>query len=105
MRDESTSQGRGAAGVTDPARWRVTEVRPLADYRLSVRFADGTSGEVDASRLILGTAPGVFAPLRDPTLFASVRIEHGAVTWPGGLDLAPDAMYAEIRARGFWTLG
>ena len=104
MRDETTSQGRRAIGVTDPARWRVTEVRALADYRLSVRFADGTAGEVDASLMILGESAGVFAPLRDPTLFARVYIDHGAVAWPGGLDLAPDAMYDEIRANGSWTL-
>jgi hypothetical protein len=30
-------------------------------------------------------------------------IEHGAVTWAGDLDLAPDAMYDEIKAAGHWT--
>jgi len=29
---------------------------------------------------------------------------YGAVTWPGEIDLAPDAMYAEITATGAWTL-
>jgi hypothetical protein len=47
--------------------------------------------------------PGVFEILRDPVLFAQAGIDHGAVTWPGELDLAPDAMYDEIRARGSWT--
>ena len=31
-------------------------------------------------------------------------VEHGAVTWPGELDLAPDAMYREIKKNGFWKL-
>jgi hypothetical protein len=47
---------------------------------------------------------GVFAALRDPKAFAQVRCEHGYVEWPGDLDLAPDAMYAEIRKRGRWVL-
>jgi hypothetical protein len=70
---------------------------------LAVRFADGTSGEVDVSQLIFGPMPGVFEVLRDPALFAQVGIELGAVTWPGELDLAPDAMYDAIRATGHWT--
>jgi hypothetical protein len=27
------------------------------------------------------------------------------VTWPGEIDLAPDAMYAEIKQGGHWILG
>jgi hypothetical protein len=29
-------------------------------------------------------------------LFAQVFIDYGAVAWPGEIDLAPDAMYAQI---------
>ena len=42
---------------------------------------------------------GVLAPLRDPEFFKRVYVDHGAVAWPGEIDLAPDAMYKEIRAR------
>jgi hypothetical protein len=35
---------------------------------------------------------------------AQVSIDHGAVTWPGDIDLAPDAMYDEIKARGIWVV-
>jgi hypothetical protein len=83
--------------------WRVAEVRALPGYRLVVRFVDGTSGEVAVSKLIFGATPGVFEALRDPAIFAQVGIELGAVTWPGELDLAPDAMYDEIKAHGSWT--
>ena len=88
-----------AAPVIGSVSWHVIEVRPLPGHRLTVRFADGTSGEVDVSKLIFGHTPGVFAPLRDPARFAQVGIQHGAVTWPGDLDLAPDAMYDEIRSK------
>ena len=82
---------------------RAVSVRVTAPYRLEVRFADGTAGEVDMSRLIDAPDAGVFARLRDPVEFARAYIEHGAVTWPGELDLAPDAMYDAISAQGSWT--
>lgn len=83
--------------------WTVVGVRVLDGYRLWIRFVDGTEGEADVSRLILGREPGVFKVLCDPAMFARVGIDHGAVTWPGGLDLAPDAMYDDIKAGGRWT--
>jgi hypothetical protein len=55
------------------------------------------------SQLVFGPAPGVFERLRDRARFEQVGIAHGAVTWPGELDLAPDAMYDEIRSKGSWT--
>ena len=88
-----------------PIPWHVVEVQVLPDHLLRVRFADGTAGEVDAKRLIFGPRPGVFAPLRDPALFARVRLDHGAVTWLDGLDLAPDAMYDAIKCEGRWRPG
>ena len=75
--------------MTPAAPWRVTEMQALAGYRLKVRFRDETQGTVDLSHLVTGSRAGVFAVLRDPNLFAQARIECGAVTWPGGLDLAP----------------
>jgi hypothetical protein len=47
---------------------------------------------------------GVFAPLADPSLFAQVRLDYGAVSWPGDLDFAPDAMYAAIQEHAVWSL-
>jgi hypothetical protein len=37
-------------------------------------------------------------------VFAQVRCDHGFVEWPGDIDLAPDAMYDEIKALGVWIL-
>jgi hypothetical protein len=82
----------------------VVEVQALPDYRLAVKFIDGTSGEVDISRLVMSDSAGVFLQLRDPILFAAAYVEYGAVVWPGGIDLAPDAMYDEIKKNGRWVL-
>jgi hypothetical protein len=82
----------------------VAEVTALDGFRLHVRFVDGLAGEVDMNELVHSPASGVFAELADPARFAEAYVEYGAVTWPGELDLAPDAMYAEIKKTGRWTL-
>ena len=84
--------------------WRVTEVEALDGYRLRVAFADGLTGNVDLSKLIHSPQAGVFTALSDLALFAQVKLEYGAVTWPGELDLAPDAMHSAIREHGEWVL-
>lgn len=81
--------------------WDVVDVQAVPPMALQVRFADGTTGQV---RFEPSHLTGVFEALRDPAIFAQARIESGAVTWPGDLDLAPDAMYAEIKSRGEWVL-
>jgi hypothetical protein len=84
--------------------WRLAAVEALPGFRLRVQFMDGTEGTVDLMGLIQSPGAGVFAALADPSLFSQVFIEHGAVTWPGEIDLAPDAMYAEIKKAGTWVL-
>ena len=103
MRQRTPAEEDPAARVSD-IPWIVVAVRPLPGYRLSVRFLDGTEGEVDVSPMLFGSKAGVFAPLRDEGQFAKVYVDDGAVTWPGELDLAPDAMYDEIKAHGRWTV-
>jgi len=77
--------------------WRVTAVDPLPGFRLRIQFVDRTKGTVDLTALIHSTSAGVFAALADPSVFNQVFVENGAVTWPGEIDLAPDAMYAEVK--------
>jgi hypothetical protein len=81
--------------------WDVVEVKPLEALGLFVRFTDGLSGEV---RFKPEHLSGVFEPLKDPAFFKQVYVDHGAVAWPGQIDLAPDAMYKEIKANGVWVL-
>jgi hypothetical protein len=76
----------------------------FSGYRLHVRFLDGLEGTVDMSHLVSSESAGVFAALRDETVFKQVFLEFGAATWPGEIDLAPDAMYEEIKKNGTWVL-
>lgn len=82
----------------------VLEVTALDGFRLRVRFHDGLQGEVDMCSLVHSPNAGVFAQLADPVRFAQAYVEYGAVTWPGEIDLAPDAMYTEIKKNEKWTI-
>jgi Protein of unknown function (DUF2442) len=74
----------------------VMQVAVIGDYRLRLTFADGTVGDVDfAGR----EWRGVFESLRDPAYFARVEVdpEGGTISWPNGVDMAPEPLYAEAR--------
>jgi Protein of unknown function (DUF2442) len=79
----------------------VIEAKPIAPLTLSVVFADGMKGHVYFK---LSHLTGFFTALADSNFFDQVYIEGGAVTWPNGLDLAPDAMYQNIKESGGWVL-
>jgi hypothetical protein len=110
MSPVETTQPDSSAGVVPSPRpttpWRIVSVRPDDEFRLHVVFADGTAGDVQLrdfveSRSVAGT---LFEALREPAYFRQVRLDLGAVTWPNGADLAPDAMYDAIRANGHWVV-
>jgi hypothetical protein len=73
---------------------RIVRATACEGYTLEVLFDNGASGRIDLSSRLFGP---MFEPLRDPLLFAKVRVdEYGAVCWPNGADLAPDALYRTI---------
>jgi len=76
--------------------WDVIEVKPEPDFCLFVRFQDGLAGHV---RLRQEDLTGALAPLLDARFFEQVFIDYGAVVWPGEIDLAPDAMYAQVASH------
>ena len=90
--------------ITPRAPYRVAEVEALDGWRLRVRHLDGIGGLVDLSALVASPHAGMFAALRDEALFRQVFLDLGAVTWPGEIDLAPDAMHDAIARDGEWIL-
>lgn len=77
----------------------IVEVRPLGGYRLFLRFDDGASGEIDLESVV--RFEGVFALLRDPEMFAQVRVnaELGTIVWPNGADLCADVLHSRVTGR------
>ena len=75
---------------------RITRVTALSGYRLHVEFDDGAAGEIEMADRLFGPA---FEPLRDPNEFGKVFVdEFGAIAWPCGADLAPDAIHRRLTA-------
>jgi hypothetical protein len=76
---------------------KLVEVKPLANYRLHLRYADGVAGEVDLSSLV---GQGVFRLWNDPEMFARVSIGSGGeLRWNDEVDLCADALYLEITGK------
>jgi hypothetical protein len=74
----------------------VVSVQPLQDYHLEVLFDDGTGGIIPLKDRLFGP---MFEPLRDIAFFRQVSVDqYGVVCWPNGADLAPDAMYEQLRS-------
>jgi hypothetical protein len=69
-----------------------------------VEFQDGTAGKVDMNAFVHADDAGVFAALTNPARFAEAFVDYGVVTWPGEIDLAPDAMHQAIRETGQWIV-
>ncbi len=73
---------------------RIVFARALPGIRLEVEFANGRKGEVALEDRLFGP---MFEPLKNPEFFQRVSVdEFGAVCWPNGADLAPDALYRKI---------
>lgn len=71
---------------------QVIDVRPLAPYRLLVSFSDGIVREVNCEFLLHGS---LGEPLHDPDYFRQVSVdpESRTITWPNGLDPAPELLH------------
>ena len=73
---------------------RVASVKPLDNFRLFVAFDDGIEGVVEMRDRLFGP---VFEPLKNSILFQQVFVDDfGAIAWPNGADLAPDALYERL---------
>jgi len=79
----------------------VVDVKVLGHLEFTVTFADGITGRV---RMLPSHLYGVFEKLKDPEFFNHIQVTDGFVSWPDELDLAPDAMYDEIKQHGEWVL-
>ncbi len=73
---------------------KIIAFEVLGDYRVHLRFDDGVDGIVNLSRLV---GQGVFGAWRDYDLFRRAHLTaQGALSWPGELELCPDALFLEV---------
>ena len=104
MRKKQIAKKNIAPAVKCKTPWRIKKVKPLDNFVLEVTFLDKTHGFVEMKRLVKSKKAGVFSALKNPKIFSQVFVELGVVTWPGEIDLAPDAMYDAICSQGKWVL-
>ena len=73
----------------------IKTVKPLPDHQLEVELVDGRRGIFDLKPYL--DRPGL-AALADPEYFSRVTVLLGAATWPGGEDIAPETLAAELQS-------
>ena len=60
-----------------------------------MQFEDGVEKKIDLEAYLQGP---IFEPLRkDSTLFRSVKIEEGVLSWANGADIDPDTLYYNLK--------
>ncbi|MBK8892433.1 MAG: DUF2442 domain-containing protein [Dechloromonas sp.] len=72
---------------------KIVSVSAIADGCLKVTFSDGRTGEFDVKPFMRSE---FFAALRDQEYFAQVGLFFSGVGWPGGQDLGPDTISAQL---------
>jgi hypothetical protein len=75
---------------------RLVQATYLDDYRIHLRFADGTQGEVDLGAELYGE---LLEPLKNKALFRQFTIhpEFQTLTWANGADIAPEFLFEKLR--------
>ena len=69
----------------------VTDAQHVENYRVRVRFNDGTDAEVDLCDSLSGP---IFEPLRVPKKFKQFTLEGHTLAWPNGADFAPEYLHS-----------
>lgn len=72
--------------------FRVKSVQPLDNYLLRLTFADGTVKIFDMSSYL---DHGLFADLRNESMFRSVHVCFDSIEWANGVDICPEVLYKE----------
>jgi hypothetical protein len=73
----------------------VMEARYAGDYRIWLRFRDGTQGEID---LWPALDLPIYEPLKAPDYFARFAVEYDTLVWPNGADIAPEFLYDGVKS-------
>ena len=83
---------------------RITKVIPGDDFTLALLFASGEVRWVDMKPFISGE--GEWSELRDPALFATVKVQDkfGGLEWANGLSYCPISAFMDSADPPLWLL-
>jgi hypothetical protein len=70
----------------------VTEVMPLNNYLLRLKFKNGEEKVFDMKPYL---ETGIFKELKDESVFKTVRVSFDTVEWSNEADIDPETLYHE----------
>jgi hypothetical protein len=76
----------------------VTEAKALPGFKLWLRFSDASEGKVDLREFIEADRRPIVRQLRDPAVFADLKVASDTVVWSNGFDLAPEFLRARLNS-------
>jgi len=74
---------------------KISKLQYKKDYIYRVRFDDGREGLVDFKPFLWGEA---FEELKNQDFFKKAFVDGttGTITWPNGIDIAPETLYERL---------
>jgi len=72
----------------------VKEAVPQDAFKIAVRFTGGSCGIFDCSHY---ADDPFWSCLKDVDFFRQVGLDHGVLTWPNGVDIAPEEVWQDAR--------
>jgi len=74
---------------------KIKKIKYKGQYIYHIQFADNKRGDINFQPFLWGDA---FKPLKDPDYFQKAYIDKisGTITWPNGVDFAPETLYGKI---------
>lgn len=77
---------------------KVNKIQYKENFTYYIQFEDKLSGEVDFKTFLWGKA---FEELKEQSYFKKASIDDitGTISWPNGVDIAPETLYEKISSQ------
>ena len=77
---------------------KIKKISYKKDYIYSIEFENNKRGDINFKSFLWGDA---FKPLQDTQYFQKAFIDKtsGTITWPNGVDIAPETLYSKISSQ------
>jgi len=78
--------------------YKLIEIKPLAEFKIYLKYSNGLCGEYDLTKIILKNE---FKILRSEKIFNQVFIDEKTndICWPCGINLCKDAVYKQLELK------
>ena len=70
----------------------ITEVTPLENYKLRLKFKNGEEKIFDMSPYL---NTGIFKELKDEAIFKTAKVSFDTVEWDNEADIDPETLYKD----------